>query len=112
MKISMKDYMDNMIFKYSVIKSSLNNFFCEDSDSSNKIQLLNSVMLSILRNVSKKNIKVNSTCWNTRCLGIKGSWCWKYVHVLLTVKDRKEEKSVPSSYLESLASTFSKMTTN
>lgn len=34
------------------------------------------------------------------------------VYVLLTVKDRKEEKSVPSSYLESLANTLSKMTTN
>lgn len=34
------------------------------------------------------------------------------MHVLLTVKDRKEEKSVPSSYLESLANTLSRMTTN
>lgn len=32
--------------------------------------------------------------------------------VWLTVKDKKEEKSVPSSYLESLANTLSKMTTN
>lgn len=32
--------------------------------------------------------------------------------LLLTVNDRKEEKRVPSSYLESLASTLSKMTTN
>lgn len=43
---------------------------------------------------------------------LQGQWCWKYVYVLLTVKDRKEEKSVPSSYLESLANTLSKMTTN
>lgn len=28
------------------------------------------------------------------------------------MKERKEEKRVPSSYLESLASTLSKMTTN
>ncbi len=31
---------------------------------------------------------------------------------VLTVKDRKEEKSVPSSYLESLANTLSRITTN
>lgn len=31
---------------------------------------------------------------------------------VLTVNDRKEEKSVPSSYLEILANTLSRMTTN
>lgn len=35
-----------------------------------------------------------------------------FKYVILTVKDMNEEKSVPSSYLESLANTFSKMTTN
>ena len=34
------------------------------------------------------------------------------MYVLLTVKDKKEEKSVPSSYLESFANTLSRMTTN
>lgn len=37
---------------------------------------------------------------------------WRPTCRLLTVNDRKEEKRVPSSYLESLASTLSKMTTN
>lgn len=35
-----------------------------------------------------------------------------FEYAILTVKDMNEEKSVPSSYLESLANTFSKITTN